>query len=79
MMGFGYGMGALFSIVGLLVNVLLIAGVVYLVVRLVKGSEKSGVGERTPEKILAERYARGEISDEEYRHRIEILRDHRNR
>lgn len=77
MMGFGYGMGALFSILGLLVNILIVIGIVYLVVRLVRGNEAPGAGERTPEKILAERYARGEISDEEYRHRIEVLRDSR--
>jgi len=75
MMGFGYGMG-FYWIVGLLVNILIVVGIVYLVIRLVKGSEAPGGGERTPEIILAERYARGEISDEEYRHRKEVLRDH---
>jgi putative membrane protein len=29
---------------------------------------------RSAEEILAERYARGEIDDEEYRHRLDVLR-----
>ena len=36
------------------------------------GTDQSVVG--TPERILAERYARGEIDDEEYRRRIGTLR-----
>ncbi|MFE7607042.1 SHOCT domain-containing protein [Streptomyces celluloflavus] len=32
-------------------------------------------GGPTPERILAERYARGEIDDEEYRRRLATLRD----
>ena len=28
----------------------------------------------TPEQLLAERFARGEIDEEEYRHRLEVLR-----
>lgn len=34
-------------------------------------------GERSATEILAERYARGEISSEEYRTRLEELRRHR--
>ena len=30
---------------------------------------------RSPEQVLAERYARGELSDEEYRQRLDTLRD----
>jgi putative membrane protein len=32
----------------------------------------------SPEEILAERYARGEISTQEYRERMEILRQRRD-
>jgi putative membrane protein len=32
-------------------------------------------GGRSPEDILAERYARGEISTEEYRERLAVLKD----
>jgi putative membrane protein len=31
---------------------------------------------RRPEDLLAERFARGEIDDEEYRRRIVVLREH---
>lgn len=31
---------------------------------------------RAPEHLLAERYARGEIDDEEFRRRMAILREH---
>ena len=30
---------------------------------------------RSPEQLLAERYARGEVSDEDYRQRLATLRD----
>ena len=32
---------------------------------------------RTAEDLLAERFARGEIDDEEYRRRLTVLREHR--
>ena len=32
--------------------------------------------ERRPEDLLAERFARGEIDDEEYRRRMVVLREH---
>ena len=31
---------------------------------------------RSAESVLAERYARGEVSDEEYRERLGVLREH---
>lgn len=38
-----------------------------------------GAGGRSPgpEDVLAGRYARGEIDDEEYRRRVTVLREHR--
>jgi putative membrane protein len=35
---------------------------------------KPAAGSRTAEDLLAERYARGEIDDEEYRRRLTLLR-----
>jgi putative membrane protein len=32
-------------------------------------------GRRTGESVLAERYARGEITEDEYRTRLDVLRD----
>ena len=34
-------------------------------------------GRRGPDDILADRYARGEIDDEEFRRRMALLREHR--
>ncbi|HET7855971.1 MAG TPA: hypothetical protein VFL41_05895 [Gaiellaceae bacterium] len=46
--------------------------VIWLVVRRVRRRESSGIDRAT--EILAERYARGELSGEEYRERLEQLR-----
>lgn len=42
------------------------------------GSTGSG-GARDAEDLLAERYAKGEMSDDEYLQRQSVLRDHQNR
>ncbi len=67
---------------------LLIAGVVALV-RYVAGSHhgrpsgrppssgESGWGSRPAEDLLAERFSRGEIDEEEYKRRLALLREHR--
>lgn len=36
-----------------------------------------GPGPRSPEALLAERFARGEIDEDEYRQRLEVLRGDR--
>lgn len=41
----------------------------YAVYSLTQGTETSGSGRSTARQILDERYARGEIDDQEYRHR----------
>ena len=58
----------------LLLLVALVAGVFFLLRR------RPGVGdeERTGESVLAERYAKGEISEEEYRQRLTVLRESRD-
>jgi putative membrane protein len=63
-------MGAGVVLFNLLLWLLLIVGAV-LLVRAVWG-RRPDVG--TPEQILARRFARGEISDEEYRRQMEELR-----
>ena len=60
--------------------VLFWAFVIYGVVMLVRyaGREDRASGRRpTPEDLLAERFARGEIDDPEYRQRLDVLREHR--
>jgi len=62
---------------GLLWTVLIAAAVV-LVVRSGAGREHGGEwSEGSAQAILAERFARGEISEEEYRERLDALRSYR--
>jgi putative membrane protein len=71
--------GWLLMVLVLLFFLALLATVVYLLLR---GQERPGPAEprghrpslHTAEQLLAERYARGELDEEEYRHRREVLR-----
>ncbi|HET9139284.1 SHOCT domain-containing protein [Actinophytocola sp.] len=75
MSGWGY---ALMTVGMVLFWGLLIVAVVVLV-RYLGHTTQSGfpTGQRsTPEQILAERFARGEIDEDEYRSRIATLRGH---
>ncbi|MFE0376714.1 SHOCT domain-containing protein [Streptomyces inhibens] len=40
-------------------------------------SGESGRGSRRAEDVLAERFARGEIDEDEYQRRLKLLREHR--
>lgn len=71
MMGFGYGMG----IWGWFINLIVIVGIIFLVVKLMTGTEHSKNRDKPADQIAAERYARGEISEEEYRRIKETLRE----
>jgi putative membrane protein len=53
---------------------LVVAGIVVLVVML-SGDRRTQQPPPTPEQILGARYARGEISEREYRDRLAVLRD----
>lgn len=75
MMGWDYGMMGAFGLIGLLFNLLLIVGVVVLVVWAVRrfterGGQPSGGG--SAREVLQLRYARGEITREQYQ---EMLKD----
>jgi putative membrane protein len=63
-MGFGWGMG-LGWLIFLLFWVLVVLGIVYLVKLIVSGGRSGRVAE-TPLDILKRRYAKGEISKEEF-------------
>ncbi|MFB7596157.1 SHOCT domain-containing protein [Streptomyces sp. NPDC056160] len=58
--------------------VLLIAAGILLARVLTRGAGHSqapgGTGRPTPEQLLAERFARGEIDEDEYRRRLSVLR-----
>jgi putative membrane protein len=70
--GPGSGWGWLWGPIVLLGWVALIATVVWFVARSARSPERSGL-ERARD-VLAERYARGELTTEEYRERLEQLR-----
>jgi putative membrane protein len=62
---------------GWLIFLALIGLLVYMLVRHHTGGgpdNTAGVARRSGEDVLAERFARGEIDAEEYRHRLDILR-----
>jgi Predicted membrane protein len=70
MMG-GYGIGL--GIIGWLVQMGLIVALVYFVFILVRKATHSSTDNNQAEQILKERFARGEISQEEYQKMKEIL------
>ena len=78
--GMGWGGWLLMTLVMIVFWAAVITAVV-LVVRYVAGSGRpSGPGPSRParaEDLLAERFARGEIDDDEYRQRLTLLREHR--
>jgi putative membrane protein len=71
--GWGWGIGGL--LVALVLLLLVAGAVVALVLLLTRSGRGSGpsAGPGTAQQILAERYARGEISTEEYRDRLREL------
>jgi putative membrane protein len=73
MWGWDAGGGWLMMGIGMLIWVALIALVVWLVLRAV-GQRPGGGGSESGEELLKRRFASGEIDDEEYRRRLEILR-----
>ncbi|QIY53580.1 hypothetical protein HEP86_02610 [Streptomyces sp. RPA4-5] len=86
--GWGWGGWFIMAIVMVLFWALVIAGVVALVRYLTSGhhghpggppppSNEAGGVSRRAEDLLAERFARGEIDEDEYKRRITLLREHR--
>lgn len=81
--GFG-AFGWIFPVVFLVFWALVITGIVLLVRYLVRhlGPSAAGAGggwhaSRRAEEMLAERFASGEIDEEQYRQRLDVLRQHR--
>jgi putative membrane protein len=81
--GPGMGWGTLLMTLNSLVFAGVLAGAVYLVVRYVvpgrrpevpTGPNRGPESGSDPERALAERFARGQIDDEEYRRRLTVLR-----
>ncbi|ALV38575.1 hypothetical protein AS200_15035 [Streptomyces sp. CdTB01] len=86
--GWGWGGGFVMALLTLLFWAMVIAGVVVLV-RYLTGSRhgrqsgpppsagEPGWGSRQAEDLLAERFARGEIDEDEYKRWLALLREHR--
>jgi putative membrane protein len=74
-----WGSGWAGWVVGLVMMTLFWVGIVaaiYVAVRTTRGSSRTASGRSTPLDILAERFARGEISTEEFEERRNIIRTH---
>ena len=82
----GFGWGWVGMTIGLIILFLLLAAVVLLLVRLYRGphhhpATASHWGAAatpppaSPQQLLADRFARGEIDAEEYRHRLGVLQN----
>ncbi len=73
MMGYGYGMMGGY---GMIIPLILIGVIIYAVVKLSQSSHGSNNrGGNDALEILKQRYANGEISEEEYTQKKKILRD----
>ncbi|MCT8139314.1 SHOCT domain-containing protein [Anaerobacillus sp. CMMVII] len=78
MMAGGYGFGGL-GILGMFFQIAMMLGFVFLIVYLFQSFSRSNdkklsSGEKTSVQILEERYARGEIDDEEFKQKKIVLR-----
>lgn len=72
----GYGMMGGFGLIGLLINIAIIVGIIVLSVWAVKrfsnGSTQNSVSQ-SPREILQSRYARGELTREQYQQMLNDL------
>jgi len=75
--GGNYGMGFGGGIFMILFWVLIIIGVVYLIKILLGGAPKEDKPRETAREVLEKRFARGEISREEFEEAIEVLKRNR--
>ena len=86
--GFGSGLGSfglVGGLIGLLLNLVVIVGIVLLVIWAVRqfssngqssglfGQQNNRTAKATPHEIAAERYARGEITREQYQEILSVL------
>ena len=64
------------TVSGLLFWGLIIAGIVLLVRSTGRGGQPGAVADQTPtpQQVLADRFARGEIDEDEYTRRLQVLR-----
>ena len=67
------GWGWTATTIGSVLVLVLLGAIVVLLVRLGSRSADPPPERRSPEQLLGERFARGEIDEEEYRHRLDVL------
>lgn len=74
MNGWGYGGGFIWSIIWMIIQIALVIGAIYLIVSLFRNNR---IGEKRNDaiEILRERYAKGEISEDEYLERKKHLEE----
>lgn len=73
--GWGHMGGGWGATVMIALWIIVIAAVVFAIVRITKGAAQSEPGSQSPMDILKRRYARGEISKEEFQERKKELQD----
>ena len=73
--GDGYGWHAGWMWVWWVLGIVVVAALVWGMVRAGRRRGRDGTGEASAEEILKERYARGEIDGDEYQARLRDLRD----
>ena len=77
---YGYNMMGGWGIFMMIILVILIVIIVYAVMKLVQGGSNAGTtsnGRDEALEILNQRYAKGELSDEEYQQKKKLLNDYR--
>lgn len=72
MMYWGSG-GETWAVAWMILFWVVILGAVYMIVRAASGTGRGGTSARDARDILSERFARGEISEEEFRDRLRVL------
>jgi putative membrane protein len=72
--GYGSGWGYLLMAVSMVAFWGLVIGAIVLIVRAVSGGSTPAPPPTDPQRILAERFARGEIDQTEYHNRLAALR-----
>ena len=72
----GFGMGGFWMILCMIIMVVIVAVIIYFLISQAKQSpQESGFDNNNPVTILKERYARGEITREEYEQLLKDIKD----
>jgi putative membrane protein len=79
MMGYGYGNNMMGGVFGMVIPIIIIAIVVFAIYKLFQNNNTKNIGTRDNSlDILKERLARGEINEEEYNTKKNVLLNHKS-